>query len=54
MKRYWEEISYEYTQDSSGGLNGFILLILSIDMLYYQRGCNMNHKQVSSAQTNKN
>jgi hypothetical protein len=29
------------------------LLILSIGMSYYQGGCNMNHRQVSSAQTNQ-
>ena len=46
----WEEMAYEDIEDSSGS-NGYILLILSIGMSYYQGGCNMNHRQVSSAQT---
>ena len=52
MKWYWEEMAYEDIEDSSGW-NGYILLILSIGMPYYQRGCNMNYRQVSIAQTNK-
>jgi len=48
----WEEIVYEDIEDSSGW-NGYILWILSIGMPYYQGGSNMNHRQVSSAQTNR-
>ena len=44
MKLYWEEMAYEDIEDSSGW-NGYILLILSIGMPYYQGGCNMNHRQ---------
>ena len=51
MKWYWEEMAYEDIEDSSGW-NGYIILILSIGMSYYQGGCNTNHRQVSSAQTN--
>ena len=52
MKRCWEEMAYEDIEDSSGW-NGYILLILSIGMPYYQGECNTNHRQVSSAQTNQ-
>ena len=52
MKWYWEEMAYKDIEDSSGWI-GYILLILSIGMPYYQRGCNTNHRQVSSAQTNR-
>jgi hypothetical protein len=52
MKRYWEEMLYEDTKDSSGW-NSYILLILYIGMSYYQWGCNTNLRQVSSAQTNR-
>ena len=45
-------MAYEDIEDSSGW-NGYILLILSIGMPYYQRGCNTNHRQVSIAQTNR-
>ena len=48
----WEKMAYEDIEDSSGW-NGYILLILSIGMPYYQGGCNTNHRQVSSAQTNQ-
>ena len=48
----WEEIVYEDIVDSSGW-NGYVLLMLSIGMPYYQWGCNTNHRQVSSAQTNR-
>jgi len=51
MKWYWEEMTYENIEDSSGW-NSYILFILSIGMLYYQGGCNKNHRQISSAQTN--
>ena len=37
MKWYWEEMAYEDIEDSSGW-NGYILLILSIGMSYYQGG----------------
>jgi hypothetical protein len=52
MKWYWEEMVYEDIEDSSGW-NAYVLLILSIGMSYYQGGCNTNHIQVSSAQTNR-
>ena len=52
MKWYWEEMAYKDIEDSSGW-NGYILLILSIGMPYYQGGCNTNHRQISSAQTNR-
>jgi hypothetical protein len=52
MKRYWEEMVYKDTEDSNGW-NGYILLILSINMSYYQWGCNTNLRQVSSDQTNR-
>jgi hypothetical protein len=52
MKQYWEEMAYEDIEDLSDW-NGYILLILSIGMSYYQGGCNTNHRQVSSAQTNR-
>jgi hypothetical protein len=48
----WEEMAYEDIENSSGW-NGYILLILSIGMLYYQGGCNTNYRQVSSAQINR-
>jgi hypothetical protein len=51
MKWYWEEMGYENIEDSSGYIS-YILLILSIGMLYYQGRCNTNLRQVSSAQTN--
>ena len=35
MKWYWEEMAYEDIEYSSD-LNGYILLILSIGMSYYQ------------------
>ena len=52
MKWYWEEMAYEDIEDSSGW-NSYILLILSINMPYYQGGYNTNHRQVWSAQTNQ-
>ena len=52
MKWYWEEMAYEDIEYSSGW-NDYILLILSIGTSYYQGGCNTNHRQVSSAQTNQ-
>jgi hypothetical protein len=52
IKWYWEEMAYEDTKDLSGW-NAYIPLILSIGMPYYQGGYNMNHRQVSSAQTNR-
>jgi hypothetical protein len=52
MKSYWEEKAYEDIEDSSGW-NGFILLILTIGMSYYQGWCNTNCRKVSSAQTNR-
>ena len=48
----WEEMAYEDIEDSSSW-NVYIQLILSIGMPYYQGGCNTNHRQVSSAQTNQ-
>ena len=39
----WEEMAYEDIEDSSGW-NGYILLILSIGIAYYQEGCNTNHR----------
>ena len=47
----WKEMAYEDFEDSSGW-NGYVLLMLSIGIPYYQRGCNTNHRQVSNAQTN--
>jgi hypothetical protein len=44
-------MAYEDIKDSIGQI-GYILFILSIGMLYYQVGCNTNHRQVLSAQTN--
>ena len=52
MKWYWEEMAYKDIEDSSGWI-GYILLILSIGMPYYQERCNTNHRQVSSAQINQ-
>jgi hypothetical protein len=45
-------MSYEDIEDSSGQ-NTYFLLILSIGIPYYQGGCNTNHRQVISAQTNR-
>ena len=45
-------MAYEDIEDSSSW-NGYIILILSIGMPYYQGRCNTNHRQVSSAQTNQ-
>jgi hypothetical protein len=45
-------MAYEDIKDSSGWIS-YILFILSIGMSYYQGGCNSNHRQVSSAQTNR-
>jgi hypothetical protein len=44
-------MGYENIEDSSGYIS-YILLILSIGMLYYQGRCNTNLRHVSSAQTN--
>jgi len=51
MKWYREEMTYKYIEDLSSW-NDYILLILNKGVLYYKKGWNMKHRQVSSAQTN--